>query len=83
MSPAAPRREGINFISIAVTILVLLSSWTLKTVYDISNGLTAATTRIDQHDRTFGAIDARVRSNETEITNLRIHVANGRAGTTP
>lgn len=61
-----------NLNTLLLSVVLMLSAWTLKTVYDMSNALTAVTTRVDGHDRSFNAIDARVTANEREITNIRV-----------
>lgn len=68
-------KSPINLNTVLLSIVVALSAWTLKTVYEMSNSLTAVTTRVDQHDRIINSFDGRISTNEREITNLRVRVA--------
>lgn len=68
-------KSPINLNTVLLSIVVALSAWTLKTVYEMSNALTAVTTRVDQHDRIINSFDGRISTNEREITNLRVRVA--------
>jgi hypothetical protein len=72
----APERPfSLNVNTVLLSILVGLSTWTLKTVSELSNQMTAVTTRVDQHDRALGGLDTRVSRSEAGIIDLRVRDA--------
>lgn len=72
MSTARPH---LNLNTLLLTIVMALSAWTLKTVYEMSNGLTAVTIRVNQHDKDLGGLQARISQDEMLLTEVRVKAA--------
>lgn len=71
---AAPAKN-VNLNTVLLSIVLALSAWTLKTVFEMSNNLTAVTTRVNQHDSQLGGLYQRVTREESDITDLRLRLA--------
>lgn len=71
MSPR-PAAHSFNFNSVLLTIVLLLSGWTLKTVYELATTAAATAQQVQQRGRDIDRLDTRMGVAETQITDLRV-----------
>lgn len=75
---SAPRKELPNLNTLLLTVIMALSTWTLRTVYEINTKLTTVAAQVDEHARQIVKMERRADAAEAAVTDLRIRARAGR-----
>lgn len=66
-------KEGLNFNTILITIVLMLSAWTLKKVSEMGEAQAGLTVRVNNHDSQITELRGSVRDNTSNIVDLRVN----------
>lgn len=64
-------KDGFNFNSLLITIVLAISAWTLKKVVEQGEQQATTNVRVEYQGQAINALDARVQANTRDINTLR------------